>query len=169
MKTEELKKIIRMVVQEELKKQLPVLIPQVLSEALTGKKPTTPIYNPPKVAETTKVSNSTPKKQYDNPILNEIFNNTVVKIKPDNKPFVGYSESLSSEISDNDSINYAELNESVVTPNTSNTPVISNIQPENEEQAKVLNKINRDFRGLMKAVDAKRKGGMYNSSGVGME
>jgi hypothetical protein len=181
MKTEEFKKLVRAVVQEELKKQLPNLVPQILSEALTGKQ--SQVIARPPVVKTTLQAKKPVKKEYKqfvkDPILNQIFNETVVKIKPENSPFIGYSDPVQSEVngnefqvneeiveSENDSIDYSVLSESV----SPKTPVVSNVQPETEEQAKVLGKINRDFRSLMKAVDAKKKDGLsFGNGGVGIE
>jgi hypothetical protein len=181
MKTEEFKKLVRMVVQEELKKQLPVLVPQILSEALTGK--AAPVIARPPVVKSQSKPVQPIKKEYkqyikNNPLLNDILNETVVKIKPENS-FIGYSESVQSEVSSDgfqinqeitdtidDNVDYSILNESI----EPKTPIVADVQPENVEQAKVLGKINRDFRSLMKAVDAKKKGGFsLGSGGVGLE
>lgn len=166
MKTEDFKKIIRSIVQEELKNQLPSMIPKILSEVLANKtvnytsKPDTEILAKPKEY-----------KQYvKNPKLNDVLNETIVKIKTDNTQLVDYSEKISSEIHENiniedknldEPVNFKDLNEGYA----SSKPIISNIKPVSEEQAKVLGKINRDFRGLMKSIDAKRKNG---SSGIGL-
>ena len=180
MKPEDFKKIVRLIVQEELKKQLPALIPQVLTEILAGKSKS--ILSEKAVEQITKpvVSEKQPlqpkeyKKYSNNPLLNDILNETVVKIKPENSPYVGYSEKPKSNIASNFSVaeesdeivNFRELNESV----EPSTPMVAEIKPVNEEQAKVLSKINRDFRGLMKAVDEKKKGGMSSfGGGVSME
>lgn len=181
MKTEEFKKLVRAVVQEELKKQLPVLVPKILSEALTGKSAPV-IARPPVVKQSVKPTVPVKKeiKQYvKDPILNQIFNETVVKIKPENSQYVSYSEQPQSEVSNDD----FQINEEIVDTESDNidysilsesakpkTPVVMDVQPETETQAKVLNLINRDFRGIMKAVDAKKKDGLsLGSGGVGME
>jgi hypothetical protein len=59
-----------------------------------------------------------------------------------------------------ESLGGANINESVEIP--------QQITPVNEEQAKVLNVINRDFRKLMKAVDKKRTSGLGGSGLVSM-
>ena len=168
MKPEDFKKLIRLAVQEELKKQLPQLVPQILAEALTGKPKQTvraPVAPVKSVAE--KVSPAKPKelkKYVANPLLNQILNETVVRIKPENSMYVGYTEQPTSEasadfnVSDeglDDTIDYSELTEAI----KPTTPIVVNIRPANEEQAKVLGKINRDFRSIMKAVDAQKKNG----------
>jgi hypothetical protein len=183
MKPEEFKKLIKVMVQEELKKQLPSLIPQILSEALTGKQITpnqksSPVNTQKKMVPPTEQPVKKEYKQYvkNNPWLNDILNETVVKIKPEN-PYIGYSEPISSTISNDipiteestesvETFDYSALNESV----TPKTPVVLNIQPKTEEQAKVLNAINRDFRSILKAVDAKKKNGFTPGvGGVSME
>ena len=78
--------------------------------------------------------------------------------------YVGYTEQPTSEasadfnVSDeglDDTIDYSELTEAI----KPTTPIVVDIRPANEEQAKVLGKINRDFRSIMKAVDAQKKNG----------
>ena len=158
MKPDDLKKIIRSIIQEELKKQLPALIPQVLTEILNGKKQvisskpvkSQPINKPPVKKEFKKYSN--------NPVLNDILNETVNKIVPEDN-YVGFTDRprmSASTVTINDGeeeemVSYSDIEES-----ESSIPVVADIIPADETQAKVLGKINRDFRGLMKAVEAKR-------------
>jgi len=153
MKTQELKEIIRSVVKEELQKSLPTLIPNILSEILTGQsKPTvSENFEKPKVSqkpiENVQPAEKTFKKYTNNDALNAVLNETVGGV-PREGAYVGLMGALQSEASSG-----ININESVQMP--------QQITPVNEEQSKVLNVINRDFRKLMKAVDKKK------SSGVG--
>lgn len=159
MKTQELKEIIRSVVKEELQKSLPTLIPNILSEILTGQSKPTVSENTekPKVSqkpvETTQTTKKTFKKYTNNDVLNAVLNETVGGI-PREGAYVGLMESLQSE-----AVGGLNINESVQIPEP--------ITPVNEEQSKVLNIINKDFRKLMKAVDKKKTSGM-NSGLVSM-
>jgi hypothetical protein len=185
MKPEDFKKIVRAIVQEELKKQLPQLIPQILSEALTGKSiQPVPVVQQQRVQRPQVAPRPQPPKEpkvyAKNPLINQILNETVVKIKPDPtaQPFAGLSESLVSSVDSKfeyadeqpvssdtgDDIDYSLLNESVAP----SAPVVADIQPQTEEQAKVLGKINRDFRSMMKTIDAKKRNGV-NPFGGGLE
>ena len=157
MKTQELKEIIKLVVKEELQKSLPTLIPNILSEILSGQ--TKQVVN--EKTETHKVvQKTTPttqskqsevatkktfKKYTNNDVLNAVLNETVGGV-PREGSYVGLMGSLHSEAS-----NGVTINESVNIPQ---------ITPVNEEQSKVLNVINRDFRKLMKAVDKKKTTGI---------
>lgn len=151
MKAQELKEIIRSVVKEELQKSLPTLIPNILSEILSGqskqivneKTETQKVIQQPKQVET--VSKKQFKKYTNNDVLNAVLNETVGGL-PREGAYVGLMGSLQSEAS-----NGVHINESVN---------VQQITPVNEEQSKVLNVINRDFRKLMKAVDKKKKSGI---------
>jgi hypothetical protein len=183
MKADDLRKVIRSVIQEELRNQLPLLIPQVLTEILNNKnsqlvtKPVNTSYKP--IIQSKPVQREVKKefKKYtSNPLLNQILNETTNKLVPENS-FTGFGERpvMSStpfnitEQDTNDSIDYSMLNESVI-PSTPSKPVVADITPVNEDQAKVLGKLNRDFRGLMKAIDEKKKNGTAGFGGsVSME
>jgi hypothetical protein len=166
MKPDDLKKIIRGIIQEELRKQLPALIPQVLTEILNGKSPSIvnkPVNKPVSAPISEKLVKKEFKKYTNNPMLNQILNETTNKIVPESS-YTGFSErpsmsstsfNLNESSQNDDSIDYSMLNESAAP----STPVVANIQPANEDQAKVLGKLNRDFRGLMKAIDEKKKNG----------
>lgn len=160
MKTQELKEIIRSVIKEELQKTLPTLIPNILSEILTGQ--SKPVVSEkletPKVSqkpyENIQPAKKTFKKYTNNDALNAVLNETVGGV-PREGSYVGLMSALRSE-----SLGVANINESVEIP--------QQITPVNEEQAKVLNVINRDFRKLMKAVDKKRTSGLGGSGLVSM-
>ncbi len=163
MNSEDFKKIIRTMIKEELEKQLPTLIPQVLTEILTGK---SQFKNSLEQKIPLKQETTPPiiqKKYTSNPLLNQVLNETTIKIKQENSPNVGYSERLTKSISNIPSIDdgdtYGELYESV-------EPKVMDIVPVTEDQTKVLGKINRDFRGLMKAIDQKKNGGMLSGRGM---
>ena len=160
MKSQELKEIIRSVIKEELQKTLPTLIPNILSEILTGQ--SKPVVSEkletPKVSqkpsENIQPAKKTFKKYTNNEALNAVLNETVGGV-PREGSYVGLMGALRSE-----SLGGANINESVQIP--------QQITPVNEEQAKVLNVINRDFRKLMKAVDKKRTSGLGGSGLVSM-
>lgn len=163
MKTNELKSIIRGVIQEELKTILPTMIPQILTEILSNNvknnirensKPENTIQ--PQVESQTVKSF---KKYTNNEMLNKVLNETAGGI-PKEGSFVGYSSPLTKTegISSFES-QMSQLNESVEQPSI----------PINKEQSKVMNLINRDFRSLMKAVDRKKKEGNIPSGIVTAE
>jgi len=158
MKTQELKEIIRSVIKEELQKTLPTLIPNILSEILTGQSKTvvsekleTPRVSQ-KLSENIQPAKKTFKKYTNNDALNAVLNETVGGV-PREGSYVGLMGALRSE-----SLGGANINESVQIP--------QQITPVNEEQAKVLNVINRDFRKLLKAVDKKKTSGLGGGGGL---
>ena len=159
MKSNELKEIIRAVIREELDKTLPTLIPKVLTEVLSGKQSNVIQSKESTVTTKTVVKESVQKpkeiKKYSsNPVLNEILNQTVVKI-PNEGSMVGLDSSFKSQ-----AFAGMQMNESVET----SQPFV----PVTEEQGKVMNVLNRDFRSLMKAVDKKKKNGSIGSGMVSM-
>lgn len=160
MKTQELKEMIRSVIKEELQKTLPTLIPNILSEILTGQNKTvvSEKLETPKVSqkpsENIQPAKKTFKKYTNNDVLNAVLNETVGGI-PREGSYAGLMGALRSE-----SLGVANINESVEIP--------QQITPVNEEQAKVLNVINRDFRKLMKAVDKKKTSGLGGGGLVSM-
>ena len=160
MKSNELKEIIRSIIKEELDKTLPTLIPKILSEVLSGRQSSTIQSNQPIVSTKTVVKESVQKpkeiKKYSsNPILNEILNQTVVKI-PNEGSMAGLDSSFKSQ-----AFAGMQMNESIETPQP--------VAPVTEEQGKVMNVLNRDFRSLMKAVDKKKQTGSIGSGMVSME
>ena len=160
MKSNELKEIIRLVIREELDKTLPTLIPKILSEVLSGRQSSTIQSSQPTVSTKTVVKESVQKpkeiKKYSsNPILNEILNQTVVKI-PNEGSMAGLDSSFKSQ-----AFAGMQMNESIETQQP--------VAPVTEEQGKVMNVLNRDFRSLMKAVDKKKQTGSVGSGMVSME
>ncbi len=158
MKTTELKSIITGIIQEELKRILPAMIPQILTEILSNNTRVN-IHENSKSEPTVDVKSVQPtppkpfKKYTNNELLNTVLNETVGG-HPKEGPRVGYSHNMSTS---KDSTSF--LNESIQEP----------IIPVNEEQSKVLNIINKDFRSLMNAVDKKRKSGNISSDLVSSE
>ena len=160
MKSNELKEIIRSIIKEELDKSLQTLIPKILSEVLSGRQSSTIQSNQPIVSTKTVVKESVQKpkeiKKYSsNPILNEILNQTVVKI-PNEGSMAGLDSSFKSQ-----AFAGMQMNESIETQQP--------VAPVTEEQGKVMNVLNRDFRSLMKAVDKKKQTGSLGSGMVSME
>ena len=160
MKSNELKEIIRSIIKEELDKTLPTLIPKILSEVLSGKQSSVIRSNESTVTTKTVVKEVVQKpkeiKKYSsNPILNEILNQTVVKIPSENS-MVGLESSFKSQ-----AFAGMQMNESIETSQP--------VAPVTEEQGKVMNVLNRDFRSLMKAVDKKKQTGSLGSGMVSME
>ena len=160
MKSNELKEIIRSIIKEELDKTLPTLIPKILSEVLSGRQSSTIQSSQPIVSTKTVVKESVQKpkeiKKYSsNPILNEILNQTVVKI-PNEGSMAGLDSSFKSQ-----AFAGMQMNESIETQQP--------VAPVTEEQGKVMNVLNRDFRSLMKAVDKKKQTGSIGSGMVSME
>jgi hypothetical protein len=156
MKSNELKEIIRTVIREELDKTLPTLIPKVLTEILSGK-PSEMIQSNQVVKNTVQESIQKPKeiKKYSsNPVLNDILNQTVVKI-PSDVSIAGIDSNFRSQ-----AFAGMQINETVETPQP--------VAPVTEEQGKVMNVLNRDFRSLMKAVDKKKQNGTMGSGMVSM-
>jgi hypothetical protein len=177
MKTSEFKSLIRSVVQEELKKSLPLMIPKVLTEILSNKSESVvlserqetstimPAKKQPVVVK--KEEKRQIKKYTNNELLNQVLNETVGGV-PREGSYVSLASPLSTSalsqqfINDPSGVGSAEqLNESVIIPPTP-TPV-------NEEQAKVLDVMTRDFRSFMKTVDKKKKQGNLNSGLVQTE
>lgn len=158
MKSNELKEIIRSVIKEELDKTLPILIPKVLTEVLSGKQ----IYSSESTVSTKNIVKETVqkpkeiKKYSSNPVLNEILNQTVVKIPREDSIADIDSEFKSQAFSG------MQINESVQVSEPE--PVV----PVTEEQGKVMNVIKRDFRSLMKAVDKKKQSGNIGSGIVSL-
>lgn len=154
MKSNELKEIIRAVIKEELEKTLPTLIPKVLTEVLAGKQVNEPVVQQRSVVKETVQKPKEIKKYTSNPVLNDILNQTVVKI-PKEDSIAGIDSQFKSQ-----SFSGMQLDESI--QQTEPTA------PVTEEQGKVMNVINRDFRSLMKAVDKKKQSGSINSGVVSL-
>jgi len=156
MKSNELKEIIRTVIKEELDKTLPTLIPKVLTEILSRKQSNviqSNQINKTPVQESVQKPKEV-KKYSSNPVLNEILNQTVVKI-PNEGSMAGLDSNFKSQ-----AFAGMQINETVEPPQP--------VAPVTEEQGKVMNVLNRDFRSLMKAVDKKKQSGSIGSGMVSM-
>jgi hypothetical protein len=136
MKKDELVEIIRTLVKEEIHNTLPQLLMEVLAEKMNEnsasilenkveKKQTVPSPAPRKPTPP-----QTPKQYTNNPILNQVLNETVGGVPQEAEP-------------------------------SSAIDVLNNLTPqqlnENKEVAGVANALNKDYRALLKAVDAKAK------------
>lgn len=154
MKTNELKELIRLVIREELDKTLPTLIPKVLTEVLSGKQINEPVIQSKTVVKESIQKPKEVKKYTSNPVLNDILNQTVVKI-PKEDSMVGLDSQFKSQ-----AFSGMQIDESVQQPEP--------VAPVTEEQGKVMNVLNRDFRSLMKAVDKKKQSGSIGSGMVSM-
>jgi hypothetical protein len=153
MKTNELKSIIRTIIQEELKTALPTMIPKILTEILSNSNRIVETSSN-NVQSTSAATSSTPatktyKKYTSNEMLNQILNETVGGV-PKEGSFIGYSSPIKPVGAASFESEPQQLNESVL--------------PMNEKQKNVLNVINKDFRSLMKAVDKKKKSGDLSSN-----
>jgi len=163
MKTNELKSIIRGIIQEELKTILPTMIPQILTEILSSNVKNN-IRENSKSEDILQSSVESPavksfKKYTNNEMLNKVLNETVGGV-PKEGSFVGYS----SPLMNTDSLSSFESKNSNL-----NESFEQHSAPVNKEQSKVMNIMNRDFRSLMKAVDKKKKEGNISSGMVNAE
>lgn len=135
MKKDELVEIIRTLVKEEIHNALPQLLMEVLAEKMTEnsaailenktEKKQAPV-------SILKKSAPQPPKQYtNNPVLNQVLNETVGGVPLED------------------------------TTTKSAIDVLNNLTPqqlnENKEVAGVANALNKDYRALLKAVDTKAK------------
>jgi len=82
------------------------------------------------------------------------LNQTIVKI-PNEGSMAGLDSNFKSQ-----AFAGMQINETVETPQP--------VAPVTEEQGKVMNVLNRDFRSLMKAVDKKKQSGSIGSGMVSM-
>lgn len=167
MKADQFKQLVRAIVQEEIKKSLPTLVPQIVAEALAGKtvKPKlvetnhqnedffeslkqemagTPVPVAPKPKQ--------PKKFTNNPLLNQVLNETEGGVPQD----VGYGTQIQRP---NFKAGSQPLN--IQTP----TPVSPILNEETKAQAEIG--AFKDYRKLMKAIDVKKKQGAFGGGSVG--
>lgn len=148
MKIEVLKEYIKQTVREEIKNILKDELKYQLTEMLlnnnTSSQPSKSLQKPVNVIESEQVvSKTTPPKKTvkytDNPVLNEVLNETVCAI-PQEGQMVGllgngFNTSQSEQINE------------VKVPDNAPEPVKT-----------VFSAMNRDYRALMKAVDKKKSG-----------
>jgi hypothetical protein len=167
MKTEDFKKLIRGIIQEELKKELPVLIPKILAE-ISARKATTP-----RIVETKRpvapVQPKAPIRYSSNPMINEVLNQT--KLKSTGDSYVGLdlehdmimpqAPIYAMALNDDQPVLNESIEHSVEESYESPVPPVST-------QAPIMKSIVKDYRSLLKAVDEKKRGGAFNSGMVGM-
>jgi hypothetical protein len=128
---------IRVIVQEEVREQLPNILIEILSEKTgTDRSVVSERAQAPKVQPTVRSAPKTvePKKYSSNPTLNAILNETVGGVPPEDAASVGVS-------------------------------IPKEVLTENSALAGVANAMNRDYRQLLKATDKKAKasrGGALN-------
>lgn len=167
MKAEQFKKLVRAIVQEEIKKSLPTLVPQIVAEALAGK----PVK--PKLIETSNENENfferlnqelagtpvpaapkpkQPKKFSSNPLLNQVLNETEGGVPQD----VGYGTQIQRP-------NFKQGTQALnIQSPTPASPILN-------ETTKAQAEIGafKDYRKLMKAIDIKKKQGPFNGGSVG--
>lgn len=164
MKAEQFKQLVRAIVQEEIKKSLPTLVPQIVAEALAGKS------IKPKLVETNENEDffenlknemagspipaspkpKQPKKFSSNPLLNQVLNETEGGVPQDasfgaqlQRPkFKAGSQPLNIQ--------------------TQASPLLNE-----ETKAQAELGVFKDYRKLMKAVDVKKKQGAFGGGSIG--
>lgn len=163
MKAEKFKQLVRAIVQEEIKKSLPKLVPQIVAEALSGKsvKPKlietnnedffeslknemagTPVPAAPKPKQ--------PKKFTNNPLLNQVLNETEGGVPQD----VSFGAQMQRP-------NFKAGSQ----PLNIQTPASPILNEETKAQAELG--VFKDYRKLMKAIDVKKKQGAFGGGNIG--
>ena len=138
MKTEQFKELVRAIVKEELKKTLPALVPKIVAEALNNKSSKSQLVEEEdffaqlqkEISGNVVPADSKPKqpKKYsNNPLLNDILNETTVRIPNESE--------MSSMVNSTPSI----------LDNTENLPEV------------VSSALTKNYSSLLKAVDKKVK------------
>jgi hypothetical protein len=164
MKAEQFKQLIRAIVQEEIKKTLPTLVPQIVAEALSGKsvKPSL-VENDnnddffeslkQKMTENSTSVASKPKQQKkfsSNPLLNQVLNETEGGVPQD----VSFGTQMQRS-------NFRAGSQ----PLNIQTPASPILNEETKAQAELG--VFKDYRKLMKAVDVKKKQGAFGGGSIG--
>lgn len=178
MTTANLKEIIRALIREELNSALPTMIPQTLTEILSNKtkspaQVSTGISTPSSVRPAIKSVAQAPKpvekrKYCENPLLNDILNETVIKIPTDGGTGVsldalGFSRPGSIPV--NASPETPTMMPEMIMESATIPPTIAVVP----EQVPVVAAINKNYRNLMKAIDKKKSSGMMSSNVVSMD
>lgn len=166
MKAEQFKQLIRAIVQEEIKKSLPTLVPQIVAEALAGKTVK------PKLIETNNDNedffeslkqemSGTPvpvaskpkqtKKFTNNPLLNQVLNETEGGVPQD----VSYGTQMQRP-------NFTKQGAQPLNIQPQASPILN-------EETKAQAEIGafKDYRKLMKAIDVKKKQGAFSGGSIG--
>lgn len=163
MKADQFKQVIRQLIKEELHKILPDLIPQILSEALSGNKTVKIEKDNSKeeffksLTEDKKVNIETSpkvfKKYSNNPIYNNVLNNTVggVPQDPINMDFIPQLPEK------------APFNINAKKQENVSVPVIVDETTKRQAQANIF----KDYSKLMNVIKNKKKEGSINSNVVG--
>lgn len=162
MKAEQFKQLIRTIVQEEIKKSLPTLVPQIVAEALSGRS------TKPKLMENNSNNDDffeslkneitggiqqpppkpkQPKKFSSNPLLNQVLNDTEGGVPPD----VSFESQFQRP---NFKAGSQQLNIQAPVP-----PILNETTKAQAELG-----VFKDYRKLMKAVDVKKKQGAFGGS-----
>lgn len=167
MKAEQFKQLIRAIVQEEIKKSLPTLVPQIVAEALSGKSAKSKLVEnddidgndlffeslKKEMAVTSAPSAQKQKqiKKYtNNALLNQVLNETQGGVPQD-----------TSFVSQMQPINYKAGSQPLnIKPSAS--PILNE---DTKAQAEIG--VFKDYRKLMKAVDVKKKQGVFGGGNIG--
>lgn len=164
MNTEQFKQLVRAIVQEEIKKTLPDLVPHIVAEALSGKSVKS------KLTETDKSDDffqklqneksrspaipskpKQPRKFTNNPLLNQVLNETQGGVPPD----ASYGTQIQPP-------NFKQSSFPLNIQQPTQSPILNE---ETKAQAQIG--IFKDYRKLMKAVDNKKKQGAFGGGSVG--
>jgi hypothetical protein len=164
MKAEQFKQLIRAIVQEEIKKSLPTLVPQIVAEALSGKSAKSKLVENDDIDsndyffESLKKEMSGPsvqkpkqiKKFTNNALLNQVLNETQGGVPQD----VSFGSQMQH-------VNYKAGSQTLnIQPSAS--PILNE-----ETKAQAELGVFKDYRKLMKAVDVKKKQGVFGGGNIG--
>lgn len=174
MKKTDFENLVRGIVAEEVKKQLPKAISEVFYKVLNENQETIsediePEYIKPEPKK------SQPVRQYKqytkNPVLNQILNETTGDLKARkrfNSPAVGLAEDMGKiGVSDNSVITGGVKELLAEATATGATPSVMDVKQALPDPIKKA--LNRDYRKFMKAVDAKKNGGVSNPMIAGID
>lgn len=159
MKADQFKQLIRSIVQDELKKLLPTLVPQIVAEALGGKSVKPRQSTNEDFFENLKNEMSPPplptapkqiKKFSSNPLLNQVLNETQGGVPQD----VSYGSQMQRP-------NFSKPG---AQPLNIQTP-LPILNEETKAQAELG--VFKDYRKLMKTIDVKKKQGSFGGGAIG--
>jgi hypothetical protein len=162
MTTDQFKQIVRNIVKEEVENILPTLIPHILREVSNGKGVSQAKQNKHddffeqlKEATNPSAKTKTPKKFSNNPLLNEILNETEGGVPPDITYGQGFGlppmEKMTSY-----KMNVKQMN-----------PTNSNIILNEETKAQAQIGAFKDYRKLMEKIETKKKSGNILGGSIG--
>ena len=164
MTADQFKQLVRAIGQEEIKKTLPTLVPQIVAEALSGKSAK------PKLIETSDNEDffenlknemagipvqaapkpKQPKKFTNNPLLNQVLNETEGGVPQD----VSFGSQIQQP-------NFKQGTQ----PLNIQAPASPILNETTKAQAELG--VFKDYRKLMKAVDVKKKQGPFGGGSIG--